>query len=189
MNYTQLVAAIADLIHRTDLTTAIPTFITLAETQMRRNLRVRQMEIDLALTPIVDNKITLAADVVDVKALWVPGFEGAPLDRQGFETVLSSGLNGTPTMYARKGTRDLFINGGGSVQGVVYQDIPALTASSPENWLATEGPDVYLYGALIQCAIYTKADQAAYEGQYVNAITELSGVDKRYTGRMRVRAR
>lgn len=189
MNYTQIVAAIADLIHRTDLATAIPTFINLAETQMRRNLRVRQMEIDLALTPIVDNKITLADDVVDVKSLWVPGFEGHPLDRMSFEVVLASGLTGSPTMYARKGTHDLFINGGGEVQGVVYQQIPALTVSAPENWLATEGPDVYIYGALIQCAIYTKADQSAYEGQYVNAITGLGGVDKRYTGRMRIRTR
>lgn len=189
MTYTEIVAGIANLIHRTDLTAAIPTFIALAEAQMRRNLRVRQMEIDLAVTPVVDNLITMADDVVDVKALWIPGNEEDPLERQSFEKVLAGGLTGNQTMYARKGAHDLFFNGSADVQGVLYQQIPALTEAAPTNWLADEGPDVYIYGSLIQCAIYTKADKSVYEEQYGTAIGGLMGQDNRYTGRMRIRAR
>lgn len=189
MNYTQLVAAIANLIHRTDLASAIPTFILLAETRMNRFLRVRQMEIDLAATSISNNVIPLPFDAVDVKALWVPGYEGTPLKRQSLDSVLSAGLTGTPTMYARKGEQDIFINGGGDVQGVLYRQIPSLTELAPTNWLATEAPDVYLYGALVQCAIYTKADKTAYDEQYLTAINELSGNDNRYTGPLVARAR
>lgn len=189
MNYTELVAAIVGLIHRTDLNGSIPNFILLAETKMNRFLRVRQMETTLAATPIVDNVITLAADIADVKALWVPGYEGTPLKRQSLDSVLASGLSGTPTQYARRGAQDLFINGGGDVQGVLYTKIPGLTESAPENWLATEAPDVYLYGSLIQCAIFTRSDKTAYEEAYLNAIADLSGNDNRYTGPLVARAR
>lgn len=189
MNYSQLVAAIASLIHRTDLSSSIPTFILLAEAKMNRFLRVRQMESTLAATAIVNNVLTLSTNIADVKSLWVPGYEGTPLKRQALDSVVSSGLTGSPTQYARRGERDLFINGSGSVQGVLYNKIPALNESSPTNWLATEGPDVYLYGALIQCAIYTKADKSIYEEQYLTAINELGGNENRYTGPLVARAR
>lgn len=189
MNYTQIVATITSLIHRTDLAGSIPTFIALAELRMRRELRVRQMEIDLAATAIVDGELTLADDVVDVKALWIPGSERSPLERKSFEQVLAGGPNGRPTMYARTGPHGLFFNGSSDVQGKLYQDIPSLTEAAPTNWLATDGFDVYIYGSLVQCAIYTKADKSVYEEQYGSAIASLSGVDQRYTGPMRIRTR
>jgi hypothetical protein len=42
-NYTDLKATVADYLARTDLTTQIPDFITLAENRLRRDLRLRQM--------------------------------------------------------------------------------------------------------------------------------------------------
>lgn len=41
--YTALKASVADWLNRTDLTAAIPDFISLAEAQMERTLRTRQM--------------------------------------------------------------------------------------------------------------------------------------------------
>ncbi len=189
MNYTQLVSAIADLMHRTDLGAAIPTFISLAEARLNRHLRVRQMETDLAPTAILNNRITLAQDIADVKLLWVPGYEGTPIERQSILGAVSGGTQGLPTMYARTGERDLHFNGGGSVQGVLYRKIPALSGSNLTNWLVSESPDVYLYGALIQAAIYTKDDPLLYQEQYTAAVNEVSGNDQRYTGDLRARAR
>ena len=189
MNYTQLIAAVGDLMHRTDLSSSIPTFIMLAEAQLNRSLRVRQMEVDLPLTTIADNLITLPADVVDAKSLWVPGFEGSPLEPNSFDAVLASGLTGTPTMYVRKGAKGVFINGGGDVKGVVYQEIAALSESNLSNWLLDEHPDVYLYGSLVQAAIYTKDDTSAYDGQYAAALAGVTGASNRVTGQMRIRAR
>lgn len=189
MNYTQLVQAIADLMHRTDLSASIPTFIALTEAELNRTLRVRQMEVDLPLTTITDNQITLAADIADVKSLWVPGYEGMPLEPNAFDAVLSSGFTGTPTMYARKGAKGVFFNGGGDVQGVVYQKIPALSDSNLTNWLLDEHPGVYLYGALVQAAIYTKDDPATYEGQYAGALSGVAGSSNRVTGQLRIRTR
>jgi hypothetical protein len=189
MNYAQLSQAIADLMHRTDLSASIPTFISLAEAELNRDLRVRQMEVDLALTSITDNMITLATDIVDVKSLWVPGFEGTPLEPNGFDAVLANGLTGRPTMYARKGAKGVFFNGSGDVKGVVFQKIPGLGDSTPENWLLDEHPDVYLYGSLKQAAIYAKDDITVYDAQYAGALAGVTGTSKRITGSMRIRTR
>ena len=43
-NYATLQTEVADFLHRTDLTSAIPTFIQLAETKLNRILRLRAME-------------------------------------------------------------------------------------------------------------------------------------------------
>ena len=41
--YTELKASLADWLNRSDLTTTIPDFISLAEAQIERQLRTRQM--------------------------------------------------------------------------------------------------------------------------------------------------
>jgi hypothetical protein len=189
MDYSQLVAAVGDLAHRSDLGSSITTFVMLAEAKLNRSLRVRQMEVVLPATPITDNEITLASDIVDVKSLWVPGREGSPLGVAPFEAVLSSGLTGEPTLYCRSGPGALFINGGGEVQGYLYQKIPALSDSQPTNWLLDSHPDVYLYGAMVQLAIYTKDDATMYQAQYESALGEVAGNEHRKTGALRIRAR
>ncbi len=187
MNYTELVSAIGGFMNRTDLTASIPTFIMLAEAQFKRDIRVKRMEIPLAETIIVDNEITLPAGVVDVKDLWIADRE--PMTRAPLNAVLTSRLYGIPTMYARKGESGLFFNGGGSVQGVVYQEIPSLTDVAPNNWLADEFPGVYLYRALVEAQIFTGGDPSRYEAQYAQALSSLQGSDNRHTGPLVMRAR
>jgi hypothetical protein len=187
MTYTELLADVATWLNRTDMTAVIPSFVRLAEEKMNRALRVRSMEIALAESPITDNRITLAADVVDVKSLWVPGYEGTPLNAQSFDAVLSNGLTGIPALYAHQGG-DLFFDGGGSVQGVLYQKIAALETAST-NWLSEKAPSVYLFGSLVQAAIYTRADPSVWQASYQQALDELTANENRLTGPLVARAR
>lgn len=189
MNYSDISARIADWINRGDLTTRIPDFIALAEERMNRALRVRQMESSLAATAITDNLITPAADVVDVKALWVPNYERTPLSPQGLESVIAGGYQGTPTMYAWDGA-DLRFDGAGDVQGVLYVKIPAL-ATALTNWVS-DGPwSLYLWGALMEASLFVKdsASAATWEGRFLQVIDELQGNDRRRSGPMTARAR
>lgn len=188
MNYSTLASTIADYAHRSDLDSVIPVFIELAEERMNRALRVRDMEMALASTAIVDNRITLAADVADVKTIWRPGFEGIPLDPSSFEVVLSGGTRGEPTMYAMQGG-DLYFNGTGDVQGVLYRKIPALTSGSPTNWLADKHPSLYLFGALAECDVYIGNDPALYETRFQSALSEVNGNDGRRFGKLVARAK
>jgi hypothetical protein len=187
MTYTELLADVASWLNRTDLTTAIPGFVRLAEEKLNRILRVRSMELALAETAIADNRITLASDVLDVKTIWVPNYERTPLKPQSFESVLANGLTGIPTMYAHQGA-DLYFDGGGSVQGVLYQKIPALETAST-NWLSTKAPSVYLFGALIQAAMYTRGDASAWQSMFDQAVSDLASNENRLTGPLVARAR
>ena len=44
-NYTELQASIADFLNRSDLTSVIPDFITMAEADMNRTLRIKEMSV------------------------------------------------------------------------------------------------------------------------------------------------
>jgi hypothetical protein len=181
MTYTDLTADIADWMHRSDLDSVIPRFVMLAEQKLNQLLRVRQMETLLPETAIVDGRITLAADIADVKTLWLPGYPDAPLRRQPFENIVARGSEGIPGMYARQGN-DLVFDGGGDVVGVLFQKIPALGDTTATNWLLDEAYAVYLFGALVQSAIYTKSDAVGWQSLYDQAIADLMGQDNRYTG-------
>lgn len=188
MTYTELLAKVAAWLNRTDLTGVIPDFVELAEERINRHLRVRAMEINLAVTPIVDNEITLASDVLDVKTLWVPGFEATPLKPQSLEAVLAGGTEGIPSMFAHKGGSVLRLDGYGDVQGVLYQRIPAL-ATAGTTWLSTAASSVYLFGALSEAAIYIGGDPSVWEAKFMKALDEIHGNDKRYNGPLVARAR
>ena len=47
-------------------------------------------------------------------------------------------------------------DGTGTVTGVLYRDIPALSDTNTTNWLLTAAPKAYLYGALAELAIFTE---------------------------------
>lgn len=187
MTYTELLADVASWLNRTDLTTAIPGFVRLAEEKLNRILRVRSMELALAETAIADNRITLASDVLDVKTLWVPNYESTPLKARSFESVLANGLTGIPTMYAHQGS-DLYFDGGGSVKGVLYQKIPALETAST-NWLSAKAPSVYLFGSLMAAAAFMHDDPDTWQTMFDQALADLVGNENRLSGPLVARAR
>jgi hypothetical protein len=66
--YAELKSSVADWLNRSDLTTAIPDFISLAEAQMERKLRTRQM-ISRASATISTEYSALPDDFLEVKSL------------------------------------------------------------------------------------------------------------------------
>lgn len=187
MNYTQISEKVAQWMNRDDLTARIPDFIELTEERLNRHLRVRQMESTLAATPIVDGTITLTAGVLDAKALWVPNYERNPLVAQSLESVIAAGGDGIPTMYAFDGLK-LRFDGAGSVQGVLYVRIPAL-ATAATNWVS-DGPwSLYLFGALVEAALYVGDDPTLWQARFDQALAEVQGNDQRRAGPLVARPR
>lgn len=187
MTYTELQAQIASWLNRTDLTAIIPDFIALTEERVNRHLRVRQMEVVLPLTTIVDNLITPPVGTIDVKTLWLDGYEGTPLHIQSFESAQAWQTDTLTTLYAWKGT-DLYFNGSGEVRGVLYERIPAIATAST-NWLSEDAPSVYLFGGLMEAAMYIGNDPSMYQARFDQALNELQGNNKRYNGPLVARAR
>jgi hypothetical protein len=74
-----------------------------------------------------------------------------------------------------------------AVQMGYYRKFPALaSAAGVTNWLMTSKPDVYLYGTLLEAAIYFRFDDDAqfYFGLYRGAVEGLQSQDvaDRYSG-------
>jgi hypothetical protein len=178
-SYGGLKASIADFLGRTDLTAAIPDFITLAEAQMTRRLVGRTGQGLPAPRRLVQRSD--AGLAAGVEFLAVPDdfhgpieflLQGSPeivldyLDPTVFQQWKEAGsLAGRPPAY--------FTVVGGEFQFYPVADktyaaeltyiqrFPALSTANSSNWILADYPDAYLYGALVQSAPYLKDDNRA----------------------------
>lgn len=161
--YAGLRASVADFLNRGDLAAAIPDFITLAEAQINRRLRVRRMigrssamvSAEFADTPddflgpisavLGDNSVL---DCVSVDAMAAMKCAGG------------SAPSGTPFAYALVGAQLQFFPAPATSTRVdlTYYARPPALAAAGSNWLLSDCPDVYLYGALLQSAPYLQDD-------------------------------
>ena len=79
--YAELQTTIAGYLARSDLTTQIPDFIRLAETRLRRDLRIRQMLNTTTLTCTSGTAtVTIPSDFLEVKDFVVTGNPVMPLN-------------------------------------------------------------------------------------------------------------
>lgn len=164
-DYDELKAAVADFLNREDLTAVIPTFIRLAESRIDRDLRHWRMEKRSTATLLAQYS-ELPADFMQpirLQILDTPTGEVKPLSMPQMLQMRAdrSDRVGRPEYYAMtSGSIELFPTPDAEYNAslVYYGRIPALSASNTTNWLLTEAPDAYLYGALVHAAPYLKDD-------------------------------
>tara|TARA_R110000803_G_scaffold23517_3_gene57647 strand:+ start:4696 stop:5328 length:633 start_codon:yes stop_codon:yes gene_type:complete len=166
--YTELQATVTDFLRRdgdTALVAAIPDLIVLAEAQFNRDIRHRRMETtdDLTLTGALQT-VALPTDYIEARAVVL---QTSPLRIMSYVTPVqldtnwSSGTSGVPTEYTIIGANmkvGQIPDSGYTVELTYYQQIPDLATNST-NWLLTNHPDMYLYGALLQAAPYIGDDE------------------------------
>jgi hypothetical protein len=191
-SYTELQSAAAGWLNRSDLTSLIPDFITLTEERMNRALRVRQMETALSSTAIANNAIALPDGTVAVKTLWIEGYEECPLSSVSYEFLLTKGTTGIPKYWAMQGD-NLYFDGDGTVSGVLYQKIPALSSTEATNWLLEDHPSAYLFGTLSEAFNYNRNDKERdrWDARFQGVLNEIGGADMRdrLSGPLQARAR
>jgi len=78
------------------------------------------------------------------------------------------------------------IDSGASLSFDYYAKIPALSDDAPTNWLLTDGPDIYLYGSLLEAEPYLKNDPRieTWRGLLQVALTDIQAASDRakYSG-------
>lgn len=163
--FSELQASIADFLLRDDLTAAIPSFIRLAEASIDRDLRhwrqekrsVAQLDAQYSVIP-ADYLRPIRLQITDA-----PTGEVAPISNSQMLQLRGDRNDrvGRPTHYAlTAGSLELYptpdITYNASL--VYYGRIAALSNTNTTNWLLTEAPDAYLYGALMHSAPYLKDD-------------------------------
>ncbi|WP_423156438.1 phage adaptor protein [Stenotrophomonas maltophilia] len=162
VDYATLKAAVADELARADLNNAVPGFIQLAEADLNRQLRVRQMQATATGTS-AGNTITLPANYREMQAVYVT-FGGVKLSLKGMSPdALATNANyfgGPPIGYVEQGDTLILVNGPGNLDYVItyFASIPALSDSNQQNWLILREPGLYLYSSLVHSAPFINDD-------------------------------
>lgn len=166
-NYATLQTAVADFLNREDLAAVIPTFIRLAESRIDRDLRHWRQEVRVTVSLATQYNNVLPADFIQPIRLQVmtgPTGEVAPISNSAMLQLRGdrSDQAGPPTNYAlTAGQIEIFPTPDDTYDAslLYYARVPALSNANTTNWLLTEAPDAYLYGALVHSAPYLKDDQ------------------------------
>ena len=163
--YAELKTSIGDWLNRSDLTSVIPDFISLAEAQVERTLRTRQM-IVRANASFDAQYGAVPADFLEVKSLKLTSTN--PQTPLSFLSI--DALDNEMTKHTASGRPKFFGIVGGQFRIVptpdsnytteltYYAKLSKLSNSNTTNWLLTSNPDIYLYGALLQAAPYLQDD-------------------------------
>lgn len=168
--YDELLDEIGDYLARDDLDSKFPTFVKLTEAKLNRELFVRQME--QRSTSVIDSGseepefISLPTDFQSMRSIRLSSVTGKP----SLEYVTQVELNTLRTKYANAPGQPQYFSVIGeelelfptpdddyTIEMIYRKNIPSLVSNST-NWLLTLAPDVYLYGALLEAAPYTKQD-------------------------------
>ena len=185
--YAELQASIADTLNRTDLTSAIVDFITLAEAELNRRLRVAEMLTSSDITPS-SGLAALPADFLEEQKVTLKSSPRRVLtqvstDYADFADPYRVGAKGK--FYSVEGDNIRITPADSTdIELTYYQKIPALADDNTSNWLLAKQPGAYLYGALIFSAPYLQDDnRTGLWGQFfenqVNALM-VDDTAKRY---------
>jgi hypothetical protein len=186
--FSGLKTTIADYLNRDDLTSIIPSFISIAEAKFNRKLRVRQM-VKRATATLDTAFFAFPSDFLQAKEFQL---NTNPITYLEFITEKQGDLlrqdsfiaAGQPKYYTIVGTQLEVIatpDDGYTGELTYYGKIPALSDSNTSNWLLAYAPDLYLYGALVEATPYLKDDErlATWSTLYTNSLGDIEVADQR----------
>jgi hypothetical protein len=183
--YGQLKTAIANWLKRSDLTDIIPDFITLAESNIRRDVRCRAME-QIATGTLTTATLALPTRFLEARNVALDGYPQVYITPQEYaqQTDWDAGN------YTVKGELFYFQRSTGDYSIDYWQSFEALSADGDTNWLLTNAPEVYLWASLAEAKTYIEGDPTAAIGFYARAIARLrqSEMNARFPGPLRVRS-
>lgn len=162
--FAELKTTIADFLNRSDLTSVVPTFIDLAESQINRDVRHWRME-NRATSTINGQYLTRPTDWVATQRIRLNGgkdnlelLSSAAMDER---RANADNITGVPSGFRHIEDQFEFFpspNADLPCELVYLQKIPALSDANTSNWLLDYAPDVYLYGSLLHTAPYLSDD-------------------------------
>jgi hypothetical protein len=162
-NYTDLQAAVALWINRTDLTSQIPDFVKLYEADANRRIRIRQNMTTATLT------LTAGSATVNLPTKFLEDIElnytdsSDSLNRASFDDLdnfnTSNSTPARPWMYAITDSAIIFNTEADVTYTLTLRYYKAWDiATDATNWLLTNAPDTYLFGTVAEAAMYLRDD-------------------------------
>jgi hypothetical protein len=184
-NYTTLKTAVTDALHRSDLGTVVADFITLAEDKLNKRLRIRAME-NRQTASISGEYVELPDGFLAMRNLQINTSPRVRLEYASPEWLDKNygdaSSTGTPAFYTFVGGEIQLApvpSGSFTLEMDFYKKWDIATDST--NWLLSNAPRCYYYGALLEAAPYLKDDKRIpiWSQLLENAISEVEGADNK----------
>lgn len=184
-DYTALKSTIADYLARSDLTTQIPDFITLAENRLRRDVRIRAMlKVVTTSTTASDPTVSIPTDFLEMRDIHIEANPVHTLIYQNPSNFFRNTKAGTlttgfPNNYTVMGSEFQFapIPDAAYTLKMVYYAAPIyLSSTVSSNVFLTSCPDLLLYASLGEAEPYLMNDArvATWATLYDRGLTSLT---------------
>jgi len=184
--FSDLKTAIANFLERGDLTSVIPDFITLAEADINSHFNLRDEDQDKALTATPGSRyIAIPAGFREARNLWINWSygRGDPLRFVMPELLVTYTSPGIPLTWCIDGSNIAFERPCDIAYSMTLRmsNGETLSDANPTNLLLSLYPNVYLYGALREAAVYLKdADGLqVWSAKYEEAVTKAKAKEAR----------
>ena len=190
--FTELKAAVADWLDRSDLTARIPDFITLAEARVNRDLRIRAMEVRSTMTTTAGKQyFNLPTNYIQMRNIQLNTNPVTPLEYitpEMMDRLYGSSTTGKPRAYTLIGDEiqlSPIPDSTYSLEMAFYEKFAPLGdgtgGSVVSNWLTSNAPDVLLYGSLLEAEPFIKNDEriGVWVNAYNSAVTKIQSADAR----------
>jgi len=190
--YSELKAAVASIMHRSDLTSEIAGAIALCEAEMQRKLDVAEQEATATLSVSAGSStVSLPTGFIAMRRL--RQLYGGAL-RTLYPTSLAKpgsdieSIGGWAENIAVKGSTLTITPTPTEAQTLLldyYAKFTPLSDSATTNWILTNHPDVYLYGSLKHIGVYVGADPrfltrvTQFSTLYAQGIKEINDLDRK----------
>lgn len=189
-NYNDLKTAIADWLHRSDLTSVIPDFIAMAESRINSGLTLRVMDQEANLTTVYgQDYAAVPSRMVQAIAAYITinGVQ-SELTRVDPVGMVAGNVNGMPRYWATDGDNIRFdcpLDAAYTVTLRYKQGFDLANTST--NWLMTRHPRVYLFGAQAEACAYTRDPNglALFDQLFQGALRDANSAEN-YSSELRV---
>lgn len=164
-SYSDFKATVASYLARDDLTSMIPTFITLAEARLNRDLRIRQMlKVVTTNTTLNDSTVQLPSDFGIIRDIHINTNPVSVLQYDSptaFYRNAKTSVSGQPKFYtilANEIQLSPIPDSEYELQMLYYANVDALSDTNTTNIFLTISPDLLLYATLGEAEPYLMND-------------------------------
>jgi hypothetical protein len=169
--------------HRNDVANRLDDFIDLAESEMYRHLRIRDMETRTTATTS-GRYLALPTGFLEMRRVrLISGaqyFELLYSTPEGMYISQDSGIPGVYTITSQL-EFDRSPDSAYTIEYQYYASLSALSAGSPTNAILTRFPNIYLFGSLWALYLWALQEDKAeyYYGKFMQAIQTANREDSK----------
>ena len=186
MDYSTLKTTIASYLHRDDLTSTIPSFITLAQSRVNHDLDITALhESKYLFTATGYGEVSLPSDCLSIMALRLEhsggyvGLEQYTLAQSAGVLEQRGGAKGTPKYFSRYGDKiELMPTPDDNATLILFykKRLEAFVDNTDTNDILTNHPNLYIYATMLEAEPFIMSDDrlTVWKDLYMEEINKIN---------------